>query len=104
MPGIDRVTVGVIVNFPRPVFAAAAKNFTAAGAEAAAGTTMGYVTPSIGFVQWPPVPLHTTVGAALMLEAVFDRDCVPVVNAVDVIVRLQPAPEPLASCTVSPIE
>ncbi len=99
------VTVGVMVNFPRPVFALASKNFTAVGALAPAGTPTGYVMAlSSGFVQWPPTPLHASVGDALRLEAVFDSDCEPVLNAVDVILRFQPAPEPLASLTVSPIE
>src|SRR6266571_3460753 len=99
------VTVGVMVNFPRPVFALASQNFTAVGAEAPAGTPTGYVMAlSSGLVQWLPTPLHTNVGAVLMLEAVFDSERVPLVNAVDVILRFQPAPEPLASFTVSAIE
>ena len=92
----------MIVNFPRPVFNAASKNFTAV---APAGTVTGYpMALSFGPVQWLPAPLHTAVGGVMMLEAVLGSDCEPVVNTVDVIVRFQPAPEPLASCTVSPIE
>src|SRR5712691_8868025 len=98
------VTVGVIVNFPIPVFAAALKNFTAVGAVVAAGTTSGgYVTLLVGFVQLLPT-LHVTVGAALMLEAVVDSEFAPEVNVVDVIVRFQPPPVPLGSVSVSPNE
>ena len=95
----------MIANFPRPVLALASKNFTAGGAVAPAGIPNGYVMAlSSGLVQWPPALLHATAGDALILEAVFDSDCGLVVNAVDVILRFQPAPEPLASLTVSPIE
>jgi len=38
----------------------------------------------------------------VMLEAVVDSECAPVVNVVDVIVKFQPPPLPLASITVSP--
>ncbi len=44
-------TVGVMVNFPIPVLAAALKNFTAVGAVAAAGTATGYVMAFVGLVQ-----------------------------------------------------
>ena len=97
------VTVGVMVNFPMPVFAAALKNFTAAGAILPAGTPNGYVILLVGFVQVVP-PKQATVGIAVMLEAVVDRECVPAVKVVEVIVRFQPAPFPLASVTVSPSE
>jgi len=99
------VTVGVMVKLPMPVFAAALKNFTAVGAVAAAGTPNGYVTPFVGFVQLALVPLiQDTVGATLMLEAEVDSECVPEMNVVEVIVRFQPAPPPLASVVVSPSE
>ena len=93
------VMVGVIVKLPVPVPTAALKNLTAVGAEAPAGTPSGYVIPLFGFVQ---LVLHATVGAALMLEAVVDSECVPVVSVVDVIVRFQPVPLPLVSTTVNP--
>lgn len=44
-------TVGVMVNFPIPVLAAALKNFTAVGAVAAVGTAIGYVMAFVGLVQ-----------------------------------------------------
>ena len=91
--------VGVIVKLPAPVPTAAVKNFTAVGSEAPAGIPTGYVMPLVGFVQ---LVLHTIVGAALMLEAVVDSECVPVVSVVDVIVRFHPAPLPLLSTTVNP--
>ena len=91
--------VGVIVKLPVPVPAAASKNFTAVGGEAPAGTPTGYVMPLVGFVQ---LPLHTTIGTTLMLEAAVDSECVPVVSVVDVIVKFQPVPLPLVSTTVSP--
>jgi len=96
------VTVGVMVKLPIPVFAAALNNFTGVGAVAAAGTSSGYVIPlDVGFVQVLPLT-QDTVGAAPMLEAVVGSECVPVVNVVEVIVRFQPPPFPLASVTVSP--
>ena len=97
------VTVGVMLKFPIPVFTAALKSFTGVGAVAAAGTPRGYVIPFVGLVQVLPL-VQATVGAALMFEAVVDSECVPVVNVVEVIVRFQPPPFPLASVTVSPIE
>ena len=45
---------GVIVNRPRPVFAAASNSFTAVGGVAAAGIVSGYVIEFVGFVQVPP--------------------------------------------------
>ena len=93
------LTVGVIVNFPRPLPTAALKNFTGVGAEVPAGTPTGYVMPLVGFVQ---LVLHVNVGAALILEAAVDSECVPVVSVVDVIVRFHPAPLPLLSTTVNP--
>ena len=45
------VTVGVIVNLPKPLFVAALKNFTGVGAVAPAGTPTGYVMLFTGFVQ-----------------------------------------------------
>ena len=98
------VTVGVIVNLPKPLFVAALKNFTGVGAVAPAGTPTGYVMPFTGFVQWPPPLIHATAGTALMLEALVDNwllTLVPV-NVVEVIVRFQPAEFPLASVTASP--
>ena len=97
------VIVGVMVNPPIPVFAAASKSFTGVGAVDAAGTFRGYMTLFVGFVQVLP-EVQAITGAALMIEAEVDSECVPVVNVVDVIVRFQPAPEPLASVTVSASE
>jgi hypothetical protein len=97
------VIVGVMVKLPMPVFAAALKNFTAAGAVGAAGTPSGYVTPFVGLVQVVPLA-QDTVGAALIFEAVVDSECAPVVNVVEVIVRFHPPPLPRASFTVSPSE
>ena|SRR5690348_2041547 len=97
------VTVGVIVKLPIPVFAAALNNFTGVGGVEAAGTLRGYVTLFVGFVQVLP-EVQATVGVAAILEAEVDSECVPVVKVVDVIVIFQPAPEPLASITVSASE
>src|SRR5947209_6934733 len=94
------VTVGVMVKLPIPVFAAALNSFTGVGAVDAAGTARGYVTPFVGFVQVLP-EVQVSVGTELMTEAEVDSECVPAVNVVDVIVRFQPAPEPLASATAS---
>jgi hypothetical protein len=101
LAGILIVIVGVIVKPPRPVPEAALKNFTAVGAEVPAGTLTGYVTLLVGFVQ---LVLHVTLGVPLMLEAVFDNECVPVVSVVDVIVKFHPAPLPRVSTTVNPSE
>ena len=98
------MTVGVMVNFPKPLPVAALKNFTAVGALAPAGTPTGYVMLLVGFVQWLPTLLHATAGTVLMLEALVDNwllTLVPV-NVVDVIVRFQPAEFPLASVKASP--
>ena len=97
------VIVGVMVNFPIPVFVAALKNFTAVGAVAPAGIPIGYVMPLVGFVQLLPAK-HVTEGAALMFEALVDSEFAPEENVVDVIVRSQPPPVPLGSVTVSPSE
>ena len=101
------VTVGVMLNLPRPEFIAALKNFTGVGAVVPAGTPTGYVMLLFGLVQWLPLLMHDTVGAALMLEAVVDNwllELLVPVNVVDVIVRFHPFALPLASVTVSPSE
>jgi hypothetical protein len=54
LPGIETLIEGVTVKRPIPVFAAALKTLTAAGAVAAAGTVNGYVIEFVGFVQVPP--------------------------------------------------
>jgi hypothetical protein len=97
------IIVGVMVKLPIPVFTAALNSLTGVGAEDPAGTVSGYVTLLVGLVQVLP-ELQATVGIALMMEAEVDSECVPVVNVVDVIVIFQPAPEPLASITVSASE
>jgi hypothetical protein len=51
--GTNTPTVGVTVNEPRPVLAAALKNLTAVGAVAAAGTPTGYATALVGLVHVP---------------------------------------------------
>ena len=96
--GIATWTVGVSVKLPIPVFADALNSLTAVGAVAAAGTPRLYVIPLVGFVQVvPPAQADVT---PVTVDAVFERLCVPVVNAVDVIVTFQPAPEPVASFAV----
>ena len=97
------IIVGVMVKIPIPVFAAASNNFTGVGAEAAAGTPKGYVMPFVGLVQVLPLT-QDAVGAVLMFEAVVDNEWVPELNVVEVIVRFQPPPLPLASVSVSPSE
>ena len=81
-------TVGVMVNFPIPVLAAA-------------GTTTGYVMAFVGLVQ---VVLATqTAVTPVSNEAEVDSVCgvaSSVLNVVDVIVRFQPLPEPVASVVV----
>src|SRR5467141_2482989 len=96
---MSTLTVGVMVIVPMPEPAAALKNFCAVGAVLAAGIVNGYEMPFVGSVQ---EPTQTFVGVVLMVEAVVDSECVPVVNAVDVIVRFQPAPIPLVSTSVNP--
>ena len=94
------VTVAVTVIVPMPVFAAALKYFCAVGAVVPAGIVNGYVMPvGVGSVQ---VPTQADVGAVLMVEAVVDSVCEPVVKVVDVIVSFQPAPLPVVSLTVTP--
>src|SRR5712691_12570171 len=93
-------TVGVTVNFPIPVLVAALKNFTAVGAVPAAGTATGYVMAFVGLVQ---VVLATQAEVTPVRdEAVVASVCTgaPVVKVVDVIVRFQPLPEPVASVVV----
>jgi hypothetical protein len=93
-------TVGVMVNFPIPVLAAASKNFTAVGAVPAAGTTTGYVMEFVGLVQ---VVLTTQADVTPVRdEAVVASVCTGavVVKVVDVMVRFQPLPEPVASVVV----
>ena len=58
------MTVGVMVNFPRPEPAAALKNFTAVEV-----TVRGVAYDTLEFGLMQPLPLHTTPGAALMVEA-----------------------------------
>src|SRR5437588_3833963 len=94
-------TVGVTVNFPIPVLAAALKNFTAVGAVPAAGTATGYVIAFVGFVQ---VVLATQADVTperdeAVVASVFGVPP-PVLNWVDVMVRFQPLPEPVASVAV----
>src|SRR6266516_3229976 len=92
--------VGVTVNFPMPVVVAALKNFTAVGAVAFAGTATGYVMAFVGLVQ--VVLVTQTAVTPVRDEAVVASVCtgVSVVNVVDVIVRFQPLPEPVASFAV----
>src|SRR5579862_2217452 len=92
------LTVGVTVNEPIPVAAAALKNLTAAGAVAPAGTATGRVTALVGRVQVEPA-VHAEVTDASE-EALVARLWVPVVKVVEVTVRFQPPPVPRASTTV----
>lgn len=93
------VTVAVTVIVPMPLVAAALKYFSAVGIGLPAGIVNGYVIPvTVGRVQ---APTHAAVGA-VMVEAVVDSVCVPVVKVVDVIVRFQPFPLPVVSLTVTP--
>jgi hypothetical protein len=111
LAGMLTVMVGVMVNVPRPEFCLAWKNtLPVVGAVVPAGTSTGYVMPLLsGFVQ-VPLPLllaQATVGAVRMLEAEVDNVLLVLLvpeNVVDVIDRLQPAPVPLGSTTVSPNE
>jgi hypothetical protein len=98
LPGTNTPTVGVAVNLPRPVFAAALKNFTAVGGVAAAGTATGYVTELVGLVHVPDAHEEVTLVSE---EALVARVCVPVVNWVEVIVAFQPAPVPRVSVTLN---
>ena len=106
LAGMLTVIAGVMVNLPRPLLAAALKNFTGVGAVVPAGTPVGYVPLLLGLVQWAPPLIHDTVGAVWILEALVASvfaGFVPV-KVVEVIVRFQPAALPLASVTVSPSE
>jgi hypothetical protein len=93
-------TVGVMVNFPIPVVAAALKNFTAVGAVPAAGTATGYVMTLVGLVQVDPATqvFVTPVRDEALLESVCTG--APVVKVVEVMVKFQPLPEPVASVSV----
>ena len=100
MAGIEIAIVGVMVNFPIPVLAAALKNFTAVGAVPAAGTATGYVMEFVGLVQ---VVLATQTSVTpVREEALVDSVCTgePVVKVVEVMVKFQPFPEPVASVAV----
>ncbi len=93
--------VGVTVNFPIPVFAAELKNDTAVGAVSAAGTATGYVMVLVGLVQLdPPTQVFVT---PVRDEALVESLCTgaPLVKVVDVMVKCQPLPEPVASMSVS---
>jgi hypothetical protein len=99
LPGIATSTVGVIVKRPIPVFAAALKSFTAAGAVAAAGTPSEYEIELVGLVQVPPAT-HVEVTPEIedaLAASVFPPE---VENSVEVMVVFQPAPVPVASITV----
>jgi hypothetical protein len=98
--GTETPTVGVTVNLPIPVLAAALKNFTAVGAVEPAGTATGYATAFVGLVHVPVAHDEVTllIDEALV-ESVFGVPP-PVENVVDVIVRFQPVPVPRASVTV----
>src|SRR5665811_1718155 len=92
-------TVGVTVNLPNPVSAAALKNFTAV-ASAPAGTANGYVIALVGSVQVPSAQTEVT---PVIDEASVDSvrgSAPPVVNWVEVIVVFHPAPLPVESSTV----
>lgn len=92
--------VGVIVNFPIPELAAALKNFTAVGAEPPAGTATGYVIAFVGSVQ--VVLAKQTAVTPVRDEALVASVCTGalVVKVVEVMVKFQPLPEPVASITV----
>jgi hypothetical protein len=80
---------------------AALKNFRAVGGDVPAGIDTGYEMLLVGSVQ---EPIQACAGAVLMDESALDNVCEPAVRVVDVIVRFQPAPLPLASNTVNPNE
>ena len=91
------------VKLPMPVFAAEVKNSTAVGGAAPAGIVLGggKLSEFVGFVQ---VPVAHTAERCRIFEAPVGRvfgDAPPVENWVDVIVRFQPAPDPVASITDS---
>jgi hypothetical protein len=92
--------IGIMVNIPRPVFGIAWKNFSGCAAVMAAGTGCGNPTVLVGFVHWLVVPHDTDTPTILEAEALRTCTGVPdVLNCVDVIVRLQPPPNPVASVT-----
>lgn len=91
--------VGVTVNVPWPLLAAASKNDTAAGAVLAAGTVTGTATELTGLTQ---VPLAQPLLTDVILVAVVGSVCVPAVRVVEVIVKCHPGLEPvLVSLAVS---
>ena len=104
--------IGLTLILPRPECIPALKNCTAGGGVEAAGMPTGYVTLSVGSVQ-VLLALHATVtelteeGKRVFLEkrswkSKKFRDLGDFrTNGVEVIDRLQPAPVPLASMTVS---
>ena len=94
------VIFGVTAKLPKPVFVLALKNFTAGGGGFPAGMVTGYEMVFVGSMQVLP-PLHATVGIVRIEEVIFDPSFESEANFVDVMVRSQPAPEPVASATVS---
>ena len=89
------------VKLPIPVFAAEVKNLTAVGGAAPAGIVVGggKLIEFVGFVH---VPVAHTAERFRIFEASVDSvfgDAPPVENWVEVTVRFQPAPEPVASIT-----
>jgi len=100
LAGIETCTVGVTVNLPIPVFAAALKSLTAVGGDEAAGTLSGYPIEFVGFVQ---VPEAQDDEVPVTVEADVERsfgELPPVENVAEVTVTFQPVPEPVASFTV----
>jgi hypothetical protein len=92
--------VGVTVNLPIPVLAAALNSLTAVGADEPAGTDSGYVIEFVGLVQVPLAQLElTAVAVDAEVESSFGVPP-PVENVVDVTVTFQPVPDPVASLIV----
>jgi hypothetical protein len=91
--------VKVTLEGPSPEFAAALKSFTAVGADAPAGSVIGYVREFDGVLQFPepaaPDPAVTTVAVVgNVLPPTF-------VKVVEVPVMFHPAPLPVSSSGVS---
>jgi hypothetical protein len=101
LAGTATFTVALTFTFPSPVPEVALKNFTGLGAVVAAGTArFVFDTVFAGAVQVEPVA-HAPETPAIV-DAVVGNVCPwPSLNVVEVIVRFQPAPLPVASVTVT---
>lgn len=90
---------GLMAKLPKPVFRVALKNFTAGGDGFPAGMAIEYAMVFAGSVH-VLLLVHDAIGTLRIEEEIFEPSPELEVNRVDVMVKFQPAPEPVASTTV----